>query len=896
MTMTDQAELAHALFEESGDALFLLDPETDRLIEVNPVVLRLTGFTRSEILQFSATYLLRFEAAGGLQRLRGAFNKTTVFHSQDGFVLRTKEDSWIPVNITVSRLHVVPKTLGLIVARDDRDRRQAFTQARRVEAELRAVLGSSPAALWSAERLPGPDVNAGWQFRYVSPLLGRIAGRPSEYFDHPFKWSEVVHPTDRESYRSGLRRLLAGTASDTEQQYRVMAADGSVRWVRDRLQVVRDASGRPLRLDGCLVDFTEQRQAEEALRQSEQRFRALVEKSRDGIMLIDERGVIRYATPASRLTFGYDPPDVLGKEFLGLINAEDRSSTRKQFARAISNAGEDVSHTFHASATDGSPRTIEMNACNRLDDPSVRAVVVNYRDVTERENAALALARQHALLEGLFASVPDIVCYKDRDLRFLGGNPAFEALLGCPIANLLGKTCEDLLVSDWAVRIRSIEPKVLMSGKTMREKEWVTYPNGRQALLDIAVSPLCGNDGAPVGLIITGRDVTEQNQLEEQLRQSHKLEAVGRLAGGIAHDFNNLLTVILGNLELIRTDAAGDDEPELLASTERAAKQAANLTKQMLGFARRQPLRTATLDLNAIVQEVVGLLRRTIDQQIVIRLHPAADLRPVAVDPVQIQQVLMNLCLNARDAMQEGGTLTVETANADVARPPESEGEGPAGGFIRVSVSDTGVGMTEEVRAKIFEPFFTTKDVGQGTGLGLAVVYGVARAHGGWVDCTSAPGSGSRFDVYLPRGITSDEVSAGPAVPSQAPARGRGEVVLLADDEPLVRALARNALERQGYRVLVAADGAEAVEVFERENGNIALVILDASMPVMSGQQACAAIRKLSPHTKVLFASGHPLTEIAPRDPSTGFLHKPYTPSSLAAAVQAIIETSVPAG
>jgi two-component system, cell cycle sensor histidine kinase and response regulator CckA len=894
MTKSDQTELAHALFEESGDALFLLDPETDRLIEVNPVALKLSGFTRSEILQFSATYLFRFESAGGQQRLRGAFSKTTVFHSQDGFLLRTKDDTWIPVNLTVSRLHVVPKTLGLIIARDDRERRQALTQARRVEAELRTVLGSSPAALWSAERSPGPDVTAGWQFRYVSPLLARIAGRPFEYFDHPFKWSEVIHPSDRETYRTSLRRLLTGTGTDTEQQYRVMAMDGSIRWVRDRLQVVRDASARPSRLDGCLVDVTEQRQAEEALRQNEQRFRALVEKSRDGIMLIDERGVIRYATPASRLTFGYDPPNVVGKDFFELIHQEDRSSTRKKLARAISHAGEDVPHTFRSSAADGSARTIEMNACNRLDDPSVRALVVNYRDVTERETAALALARQHGLLEGLFASVPDIICYKDRDLRFLGGNPAFEALMGCPVASLIGKTCDVLAPSDWVVRIRAIEPGVLISGNTARGKEWVTYPDGRQVLLDIAVSPLNGNDGTPVGLIITGRDVTEQNKLEDQLRQSYKLEAVGRLAGGIAHDFNNLLTVILGNLELVRHGAAGDDEAELLASTERAAKQAADLTKQMLGFARRQPLRTATLDLNSIVLEAVGLLRRTIDPRIAIQLQTAADLRPVAVDPVQIQQVLMNLCLNARDAMPEGGTLTVETANAEIARRPGSEADAPLGGFVRVSVSDSGVGMSEDVRAKIFEPFFTTKDVGQGTGLGLAVVYGVAQAHGGWVDCTSSPGAGSRFDVFLPRGIASDELVVGPVVTTVAPVRGRGETLILADDEPLVRALAQNALERQGYRVFVAADGAEAVDVFQRENGTVALVILDASMPQMNGQQACAAIRKRKPHTKILFASGHPMNEIAPGDPTTGFLHKPYTPSMLAAAVREMLDSPFP--
>jgi PAS domain S-box-containing protein len=892
MTATDQTDLAQALFEESGDALFLLDPESDRLVEVNPVVLRLTNFTRSEILQFPATYLFRYEAAGGLQRLRGAFSKTMVFHSQDGFLLRTKDDTWIPVNLTVSRLHVNPKTLGLIIARDDRDRRQAFTQARRVEAELRQVLGSSPAALWSAERAAGQDVTAGWQFRYVSPLLSRLAGRAPDYFDHPFKWAEVVHPSERESYRTGLRRLLTGSGTDSETLYRIVASDGAVRWVRDRLQVVRDVSGRPTRLDGCLVDVTEQRQAEEALRQSEQRFRALVEKSRDGITLLDEKGVIRYTSPALRVIFGYSPAEVLGKDWLDLVHPEDAPFAREQLRRALVRPGEDIPLRCRCIAADGAVRILELNGVNRLDDPSVRAVVVNYRDVTERERAARELARQHTLLEGLFASVPDIVCYKDRDLRLLGGNPAFEELMGRPIAELLGKPCGEVFVADWGERILAVEPSVVTTGETVRGKEWVTYPDGRQVLLDIAVSPLHGEDASTVGLIVTGRDVTDQNRLEDQLRQSHKLEAVGRLAGGIAHDFNNLLTVILGNLELVRSGAAGDEAPELLASTERAAKQAADLTKQMLGFARRQPLRTTTLDLNALVNESVGLLRRTIDPRITIRVESSADLQPVAADPVQVQQVLMNLCLNARDAMPDGGTLTIETTNADEIRRPGATVDEPPVPFVRVSVSDTGMGMNEEVRAKIFEPFFTTKDVGQGTGLGLAVVYGVARAHGGWVECSSTPGVGSQFDVYLPRGITSDEVPEKPTEPGNV-SRGRGETVLIADDEPLVRSLARNALERQGYRVLLAADGAEAVEVFRVDRENISLVILDVSMPQMSGHQAYDVIRMLKPETRVLFASGYPIND-RENEHEFGFLHKPYTPSSLAAAVRNALD-AIPA-
>ena len=767
MNAHDQAELARALFEEIGDALFLLDPDTDRLIAVNPVAVRLTGFTPAELREFPATYLFRIEAAGGMQRLRGAFNKTMVFHGQDGFLLRTKAAAaWVPVNLTVSRLHVRPKPLGLIIARDDRDRRAALTQTRRVEAELRTVLSNSPAALWSAERSPGPDVLAGWQFRYVSPLLARLAGRPPEFLDHPLRWADAVHPADRDAYRTGLRKLLTGPLGDAEQLYRVQAPDGAVRWVRDRLQVVRDESGRPTRLDGCLSDVTEQRQAEEGLRQSEQRFRALVEKSRDGIMLLDEKRVIRYASLPAKEILGYDPADLVGRNAFSLAHPDDLATAAKRFAEVLARPGEDVPSTLRAFAADGSVRVIELNGCNRLVDPSVRAVVVNYRDVTERD------------------------------------------------------------------------------------------------------------------------------RLEEQLRQSSKMEAVGRLAGGIAHDFNNLLTVILGNLELLRSGADPVEAAELMATSERAARQAAELTRQMLGFARRQPVRVAVVDLNGLLRESLGMLRRSIDPRIAVRFVPAPDLRAVAADPVQFQQVVMNLCLNARDAMPDGGTLTVETANATAPPAARAENRCPDG-CVRLSVTDTGVGMTDEVRAKVFEPFFTTKDVGKGTGLGLAVVYGVAQAHGGWVECHSQPGRGSRFEVYLP--CAAVEAAAPLAVAAApAPDRGRGETVLVADDEPGVRELAKAALQMNGYRVLTAEDGAEAVAVFGREAGRIGVVILDATMPRMSGRQAFEAIRTINPTARVLFASGYPAGDLLADDPppGTAFLHKPYTPTELATEVRRLLDAA----
>jgi CheY-like chemotaxis protein len=255
----------------------------------------------------------------------------------------------------------------------------------------------------------------------------------------------------------------------------------------------------------------------------------------------------------------------------------------------------------------------------------------------------------------------------------------------------------------------------------------------------------------------------------------------------------------------------------------------------------------------------------------------------VAADPVQVQQVLMNLCLNARDAMPDGGTLTVEAANA-----PDPDG-GP-GGFVRLTVSDTGVGMTDDVKAKVFDPFFTTKGVGQGTGLGLAVVYGVAKAHGGRAEVESAPGAGSRFNVYLPWALGPGERPAPAQEPQAGPATSNGETVLLVDDEDAVRELARTALEMAGYRVLTAADGAEGVDAFREARGEVRLVVLDASMPRMSGRQAFEAIRQIDPEVKVLFASGYHGGGLLPDSaPGTRLLHKPYIPSQLTATVREML-------
>jgi len=897
LIVDDVIGLARALFEEIGDALFLLDPDTDNLLDVNPMVLSLTGFTRAEIMQFQATYLFRFEATGGMQRLQGAFTKTMVFHSQDGFLLRTKESGvWIPVNLTVSRLHMPPKPLGLIIARDDRDRRAAFNQTRRAEAELRKVLASSPAALWSAERTPGPDVFAGWQFRYVSPLLSRLAGRPNEFFDHPLKWIDVVHTADRDAYRALYHRLLVGPDTEIETTYRVVAPAGTIRWVRDKLQVIRDTSGRPTRLDGCLNDITEQRQADEALRQNEQRFRALVERSRDVILLLDDKSMIKYASPSMKYVMGFDPAIWPGRHARQLLEEADHTRLRDCLAYARTRPGEDVPLSAHAKSSNGGDRYIEINLCNRIDDPSVRAVVINFRDITERELAARDLASQHALLAGLFSSLPDMICYKDRELRFIGGNPAFEILAGRPVKELVGLSCELVFKDEWAARVRDLERQVLSTRKTAHLEESIQLPNGKRILMDFTVSLLLASDGSLTGLIIVGRDLTERKHLEDQLRQSQKLEAVGQLAGGVAHDFNNLLTVILGNLELARSGIPGLDIKELLASTEEAGRHAAELTRQMLGFARRQPLRLEAIALSRISSDTIGLLRRTIDPRVLTEHSADPELWPVLADAGQIQQVVMNLCLNARDAMPKGGRLTLRVENVTLdEKTVRRNVHSVPGDFVLLSVADTGTGMPPDVLERMFEPFFTTKPIGQGTGLGLAVVFGIVQGHHGWIDCESEVGKGTRIDVLLPRAAVSTPGSK--STSDENLPLGHGETILLVDDEALVRDVARNTLSGLGYHVLTARDGVEAIVTYEREKNQVQLVVMDLTMPNISGREAFLRIRAIDPSARVLFASGHSEGELLDEelDLALGFLSKPYTASTLGHAVRKALKQEMPA-
>jgi len=403
-------------------------------------------------------------------------------------------------------------------------------------------------------------------------------------------------------------------------------------------------------------------------------------------------------------------------------------------------------------------------------------------------------------------------------------------------------------------------------------------------------------DGNPRGASGTLVDVTERRRLETQLWQAQKMEAVGRLAGGIAHDFHNLLTAIRGNaefaLESVPTDeSAHTDLLEVVRNVDRAS----GLTRQLLAFSRKQLLQTRVLDLHEVVRSLERMLARLIGEDVGIVVHPAPDLGLVEADPAQIQQVLMNLAVNARDAMPDGGTLRIELANATL--DEEQARNHPfhvhAGEYVRMSVIDEGVGMDEDVRRHLFEPFFTTKEPGRGTGLGLATVYGIVKQSGGYIWVESEPAQGARFDVYLPR--TDRPVERGPAAAEPAAAtRGAGQTVLIVEDEPTVRSLTRRILERAGYRVLDAAGPRQALDdVLPTHPDPIDLLLSDVVMPDMSGPDLAQRMRELRPDTRVLFMSGYAEDEIIRRgiaDPEKHLLRKPFTSAEMTRRVAEILE------
>ena len=517
--------------------------------------------------------------------------------------------------------------------------------------------------------------------------------------------------------------------------------------------------------------------------------------------------------------------------------------------------------------------------------------VWSFRDVTAREASEAALRASEERYRLLFDGNPQPMWVFDIEtLAFLAVNDAAIRSYGYTRAEWSGMTILDIRPSEEVARLKSFlsegpPPQDRGSAWRHRRKDGTIFD------AEVTVHAI-RFDGRAARLVLA-RDVTEKKHLEEQLRQSQKMEAVGRLAGGVAHDFNNLLTAILGYGELL-SGRLGEDKRSRreLDEIRKAGRRAASLTKQLLAFSRKQVLQPKVLDLNAVVTEIERMLHRLIGEDVELKTVLAPDLVHVKADPGQLEQVIVNLAVNSRDAMPEGGRLTLKTRNV---RPAEASardvGEAP-GGYVMLSVADTGCGMDSETRARLFEPFFTTKEPGKGTGLGLATVYGIVQQSGGHVSVHSEPGRGSTFEIYLPM-ADGASARAGVEAADEAPRTG-SETVLLVEDDEAVRELTQEVLESGGYRVLVAQDGREALALCQDTN-RIDALLTDVVMPGMSGLAVVRAVRELRPAIKVICMSGyteHAILNDGLLATASAFIQKPFVPDALMRTLRSVLDAA----
>jgi len=628
---------------------------------------------------------------------------------------------------------------------------------------------------------------------------------------------------------------------------------------------------------------------EAALVASELRYRRLFESAKDGILILDaESGMVVDVNPFLVHLLGYEYKSLVGKAIWELGPFKDIVSNRDNFAELQQE--EYIRYEDKPlEAIDGKRHEVEFISNVYLVNQK-KVIQCNIRDITERKQAEESLRASQQLLEGILNAIPVRVFWKDKKLVFQGCNAAFARDAGfVDPKEVVGKDDFQMSWHGQAECYRADDRRIIESGEILSNREEPqTTPGGETITLLTSKVPLRDLNGEINGILGTYVEVTERRRLEAQLRQAQKMEAVGRLAGGVAHDFNNMLGVILGYAEIILEQTApAHPHFNYLKEIQKAAERSAGLTRQLLAFARKQDVEPKIVDLNDAVSGMLKMLRRLIGEDIHLVWVPGSDLRPVKIDPSQLDQLFANLCLNARDAITGAGKITLETGNVTLdAVYCAGHADAAPGAYVFLSVSDDGCGMDKEALSHIFEPFFTTKEVGEGTGLGLATVYGIVKQNEGFIYAYSEPGIGTTFKIYLPQ--------AAEAAQSNVPAAGRapeakGETVLLVEDESSLRTVYHSFLDNLGYTVLSAGTPEEALELLKGCSDEIHLLLTDVVMPGMNGRQLADRIRAVKPNLNVLFMSGYTADVMIQRgvlEQDKAFIAKPFSQTELARKVR----------
>jgi two-component system cell cycle sensor histidine kinase/response regulator CckA len=663
------------------------------------------------------------------------------------------------------------------------------------------------------------------------------------------------------------------------------------KWISITARPFSGECGVPAGVICIYRDTTERKHSERALRASESRYRLLFEENLAGILCTTLDGNVLECNEAFARMLGYSSSaeacSVKSPQFY--YRPSDREEMLARLRERKTLTHEEICFR----RKDGSPvwTLANMNLVESTDLAGGPTIVGTTVDISERKRSKEALRESQQRFAAFMRHLPGVAFMKNRQGQYIFYNEAAQGLFHLDPDDFLGKTDHEVWPKEYASRFVEHDLEVTHSKKLAESVEPIPHKHGVHHWLIYRFPILDENDEVQfIGGV--GVDITERRQLEDQLRQSQKMEAVGRLAGGVAHDFNNLLTVISGYGHMILRDLPGEDPlHSCVEEVLKAASRATSLTNQLLAFSRRQVIQPKVLDLNALVANMDRMLRRVIGEHIELETVLSPGLGSVRADAGQLEQVIINLAVNARDAMPAGGKLSIRTGNVEVARSSRLHADVRPGSYVRLTVADTGKGMDAEIMVHLFEPFYTSKETGKGTGLGLSTVYGIVKQSGGEVVVESKPGRGATFTIYLPR-ITEPALTA-PLPEAQPAVRAGTETILLVEDELGVRQLVCEMLQRLGYQILQASGGAEALRLFEQHQGSIDLLITDVIMPQMSGRELAQRLKVLQPSLKVLYISGYTDDMLAHHgvlESNVYLLQKPFAPDELAKKLREVLD------
>ena len=698
--------------------------------------------------------------------------------------------------------------------------------------------------------------------------------------------------TEMERFLETDRKVIESGQEWDFGDYPAHLPDGTERVSRMHKSPLRDKEGNVVGLVGVAEDVTEQRKMEEALRESEELFRSTVDNSPSAIFVKDLEGKFLMANKRFEEWYGVSHEKIQGLTSQDIYDSE-YADRYVALDHQVQTTGEALEAEMEVPFADGTMRQVIVTKFP-VSDSTGKMIGVGtiHNDITEIKKATEALRESEERFRGMVEHLPLAMILKDLEGKYQYVNQRFEEWFGISRESTVGKNSLELFSEEEASLYMALDQDVLQTERSQEKEFAMTFFDGQEHIVRDIKFPMYGANGKVNGVGVILLDLTEQRRTEGQLLQSQKMEAIGQLAGGVAHDFNNMLQVIHGYTRLAMEDAnSSSDTQGYLNQVQKASERAASLTRQLLAFSRQQILEKEVFDLNNLIGDQMKMLRRVIGENIELDVHTRSPVLPVLADAGMIEQVLMNLCINARDAMPDGGRLLIETRGA--LATPDFMAQNPwarEGSYAIIAVNDNGTGMSPDVRAKIFEPFFTTKEQGKGTGLGLSMVYGILQQHEGMITVYSEPGQGTTFTFYLPmvEDLVRDAEEEAP--PASA---GGSETILIAEDEPEVLNLAVTLLEDKGYTLLTAVDGEEAIEVFNQEGDGIDLIILDVVMPKLGGHQVLEIVRKTKPSLPVLLTTGYSPGKFQMGDYSanrTKMIQKPYGSSQLFQSVRELID------